>query len=110
MVNRGNGEQAREEDIADVAIVVISTNEAHWVEPCLRTVFDHAGDASLQVIVVDNSSTDGTREMVESCFPQASVVTSLNRGFAHGNNRGLEHANARYMLLLNPDTEVLEGT
>ncbi len=110
MVNRGNGEQARREDMADVAIVVISTNEAHWVEPCLRTVFDHAGDASLQVIVVDNSSTDGTREMVESCFPQASVVTSLNRGFAYGNNRGLEHANARYMLLLNPDTEVLEGT
>jgi N-acetylglucosaminyl-diphospho-decaprenol L-rhamnosyltransferase len=110
MVNRDSGEQARRADMADVAIVVISTNEAHWVEPCLRTVFEHAGDASLQVIVVDNSSTDGTREMVESRFPQASVVTSLNRGFAHGNNRGLEHANARYMLLLNPDTEVLEGT
>jgi hypothetical protein len=110
MANRDSGEQAGREDMADVAIVVISTNEAHWVEPCLRTVYDHAGDASLQVIVVDNSSTDGTREMVESRFPQASVVTSLNRGFAHGNNRGLEHANARYMLLLNPDTEVLEGT
>ncbi|HXB66337.1 MAG TPA: glycosyltransferase family 2 protein [Solirubrobacteraceae bacterium] len=95
---------------ADLAIVVISTNEARWLEPCLTTVFDHAGTATLQVIVVDNSSTDGTRELVESRFPEASVVTSINRGFAHGNNRGLEHADARYMLLLNPDTEVIEGT
>lgn len=95
---------------ADLAIVVISTNEARWLEPCLTTVFDHAGTARLQVIVVDNSSTDGTRELVESRFPEASVATSINRGFAHGNNRGLERADARYMLLLNPDTEVIEGT
>ena len=57
------------------------------------------------MIVVDNSSTDGTRELVGVGFPQARVVRSPNRGFAYGNNRGLEHANARYMLLLNPDTE-----
>jgi N-acetylglucosaminyl-diphospho-decaprenol L-rhamnosyltransferase len=110
MVDRSDDVHAAQEGMADVAIVVISTNEAHWVEPCLTTVFDHAGDATLQVIVVDNSSTDGTREMVESKFPEARVVSSLNRGFAHGNNRGLEQANARYMLLLNPDTEVIEGT
>jgi N-acetylglucosaminyl-diphospho-decaprenol L-rhamnosyltransferase len=102
-----NGAQ---DGMADVAIVVISTNEAHWVEPCLESVFAHAGGAALQAIVVDNSSTDGTREMVESRFPQAQVVNSLNKGFAHGNNRGIEQANARYVLLLNPDTEVIDGT
>jgi len=95
---------------ADVAIVVISTNEAQWVKPCLKTVFEKAGSATLDVIVVDNSSTDGTREMVESLYPQARVVTSINRGFAYGNNRGIEQANARYVLLLNPDTEIIEGT
>jgi GT2 family glycosyltransferase len=97
-------------ELADLAIVIVSTNEAHWIEQCLPTVFDHAGDARLQVIVVDNSSTDGTRELVESSFPQAQVVTSPNHGFGYGNNRGIEHANARYVLLLNPDTQVLEGT
>ena len=96
--------------MADVAVVVVSTNEAQWLEPCLSTLYDHAGSATLEVIVVDNASTDGTRELVESSFPQARVVSSCNRGFAHGNNRGLLHANARYMLLLNPDTEVIEGT
>ncbi len=96
--------------MADVAIVIVSTNEAHWLERCLSTVFDHAGGARLEVIVVDNASVDGTRELVESSFPEARVVSSENRGFAHGNNRGIEQANARYVLLLNPDTEVIEGT
>lgn len=96
--------------VADLAIVVVSTNEAHWLERCLSTAFDRAGGASLEVIVVDNSSTDGTRELVESNFPQARVVSSPNRGFSYGNNRGLEQANARYLLLLNPDTEVIDGT
>lgn len=101
---------SRQDRLADLAIVVISTNEAHWLEPCLSTVFDHAGSATLDVVVVDNSSTDGTRELVESGFPQARVVSSPNRGFAHGNNRGLEQTSARYCLLLNPDTEILKGT
>ena len=95
---------------ADLAIVVVSTNEAHWLERCLTTAYEHAGTAELQVIVVDNSSVDGTRELVESGFPQAQVVTSPNRGFAYGNNRGLEQAHARYLLLLNPDTEIIDGT
>jgi N-acetylglucosaminyl-diphospho-decaprenol L-rhamnosyltransferase len=96
--------------MADVAIVVVSTNEAQWLTPCLSTIYDHAGAASVEVIVVDNSSTDGTRELVESSFPRARVIDSRNNGFAYGNNRGLEQANARYLLLLNPDTEVMDGT
>lgn len=95
---------------ADLAIVIVSTNEAQWLEPCLSTVFDHAGGATLDVIVVENECTDGTRELVESRFPRARVVSSPNRGFGHGNNRGLEQANARYALLLNPDTEIVDGT
>jgi N-acetylglucosaminyl-diphospho-decaprenol L-rhamnosyltransferase len=94
----------------DLAIVVVSTNEAHWLMACLSTAYAHAGDATLEVIVVDNSSTDGTRELVESSCPEARVVSSPNRGFSYGNNRGIEQADARYVLLLNPDTEVIEGT
>ncbi|HWY89918.1 MAG TPA: glycosyltransferase family 2 protein [Solirubrobacteraceae bacterium] len=97
-------------ELADLAIVIVSTNEAHWLERCLPTVFERAGGAELDVIVVDNSSTDGTRELVESDFRRARVVDSPNRGFSYGNNRGIEQAHARYVLLLNPDTEVIEGT
>jgi N-acetylglucosaminyl-diphospho-decaprenol L-rhamnosyltransferase len=97
-------------EIADLAIVVVSTNEAHWLEPCLRTVFERRGDARLDVIVVDNESTDGTRELVESRFPEARVIASENRGFAHANNKGAMSCLARYVLFLNPDTEIVDGT
>jgi GT2 family glycosyltransferase len=98
------------EQHADLSIIVVSTNEARWLEPCLRTIFEHAGDATLDVVVVDNSSTDGTRELVESGFPDARVVESENHGFAHANNRGAMTSTARYILFLNPDTEIVEGT
>lgn len=97
-------------EMADLAIVVVSTNEAHWVRRCLPTVFTHADGSKLDVIVVDNSSTDGTRELVEFEFPGTRVVASPNRGFAYGNNRGIEQTYARYVLLLNPDTEIVDGT
>lgn len=95
---------------ADLAIIIVSTNEAHWLEPALSTVFARAGEATLDVVVVDNSSTDGTRELVEGKFPEARVVDSVNHGFAHANNRGAMTTDARYVLFLNPDTEVVDGT
>jgi len=97
-------------DQADVAIIIVSTNEAKWLEPALSTVFAHAGAAKLDVVVVDNESSDGTRELVESKFPAARVVDSQNKGFAHANNRGAETCSARYVLFLNPDTEIVDGT
>jgi len=93
----------------DLAIVIVSANNASWLTPCLSAVFDHAGGASLDVIVVDNESTDGTRELVQTQFPAARVLSSENRGFGYGNNRGLETTSARYVLFLNPDTEVIDG-
>jgi GT2 family glycosyltransferase len=94
----------------DLAIITISTNEAQWLRPCLGTVFSHLGDVTADVVVVDNASSDGTAELVTTEFPDARVVWSRNHGFSHGNNRGLMTCNARYVLFLNPDTEILDGT
>jgi GT2 family glycosyltransferase len=90
-------------------VIIVSANDARWLEPCLASLSAHAGDIQLETIVVENACTDGTRELVEARFPQARVVSSPNHGFAYGNNRGLEHTDARYLLLLNPDTEILRG-
>jgi N-acetylglucosaminyl-diphospho-decaprenol L-rhamnosyltransferase len=96
--------------MADLAIVIVSYNDARWLDDCLSTVFAHAGTAELEVVVVDNESNDGTRELVESRFPEVLVVSNVNGGFGHGNNRGIESTSARYVLFLNPDTEVIQGT
>jgi N-acetylglucosaminyl-diphospho-decaprenol L-rhamnosyltransferase len=93
----------------DLAIITVSTNEANWLRACLGTVFDHLGDIRADVVVADNQSEDGTRELVTKEFPKARVVTSPNYGFSHANNRALMTCNARYALFLNPDTEILEG-
>jgi GT2 family glycosyltransferase len=93
----------------DLSIIIVSTNEAHWLEACLSTVYAHAGSARLDVVVVDNESRDGTGALVRERFPQARVVRCPNRGFPHANNRALMTPMARHVLFLNPDTEVVDG-
>lgn len=94
----------------DLAIIVVSTNEARWLEPCLGSVLDAARGASLDVVVVDNESSDGTAELVRSRFPSVRIVESANHGFSHANNRGAATCDARYVLFLNPDTEIVSGS
>lgn len=94
----------------DLAIIIVSTNEAGWLEACLRTISASVGAAAVEVVVVDNESSDATRSVVESQFPWVRLVSSSNRGFSHANNRGAATCNARYILFLNPDTEIVSGT
>ena len=68
------------------------------------------GDISGDVVVVDNDSHDGTADVVATEFPDARTVWSANHGFGHANNRALMTCNARYVLFINPDTEILDGT
>jgi GT2 family glycosyltransferase len=104
------GTPAQRTVLHDLAIITVSTNESHWVRASLNTVFAHVGDVSVDVVVVDNDSSDGIGDMVATEFPLARVVRSHNHGFSHANNRGLMTCNARYVLFLNPDTEILEGS
>jgi GT2 family glycosyltransferase len=94
----------------DLAVIVVSANDGRWLPGCLSSVLAHAGRLELEVFVVDNASTDGTRELVRERFPDVRLIDSPNRGFAYGNNRALALTRARYALLLNPDTEILAGT
>jgi N-acetylglucosaminyl-diphospho-decaprenol L-rhamnosyltransferase len=95
----------------DLAVVVVSSpHQPHWLGPCLRTVAEHTGAVDVDVVVAANDVGDGTREYLEQAFPDIRVITCANRGFAHANNRALETCDARYLLLLNPDTEIREGT
>ncbi len=96
--------------MADLAVVVVSTNEPHWLRPCLTTVFARAGGIELDVVVANNSLYEETRELIESAFPQARIVTCDNHGFGHANNCGYLTTDAPFVLFLNPDTEIVAGT
>lgn len=94
---------------ADLTIIIVSFNDRHWLEPCLTSVFRRAGDVNVDVVVVDNG-TDGAHDLVQSHYPGVRVLQTENRGFAHANNRGVMAGTGRYVLFLNPDTQLLEGS
>lgn len=90
----------------DLSIIIVSWNVRKLLENCLHSVLAQAG-LTLQVIVVDSASSDGSPQMVAEHFPEVELVACQeNVGFPHGNNIGLARANGRYILLLNPDTIV----
>ncbi|HVD41411.1 MAG TPA: glycosyltransferase family 2 protein [Solirubrobacterales bacterium] len=92
----------------DVCAVIVSHNGKRWLDACLGSLYASAGDIDLDIVVVDNGS-DGSAAYVEEQFSAARTISCANRGFGAANNRGLETADARYVLFLNPDTEFLGG-
>jgi GT2 family glycosyltransferase len=96
-------------DRDDLCVVVVSHNSRRWLGPALSSLLAQAGGLALDTVVVDNGEDGSGREAAER-FEGVRSLECENRGFAHANNRGLETANARYLLLLNPDVEVLDGS
>lgn len=95
----------------DLAVIVVSYNTVALLRACLASLaasLARFGPASHQIYVVDNASGDGSPEMVRAEFPDVTLLASPeNLGFAAANNLALRSADARYVLFLNPDTEVL---
>ena len=90
----------------DLSIIIVSWNVRELLSNCLRSVLAQC-ELALQIIVVDSASSDGSPQMVAEQFPQVELVACQeNVGFPRGNNLGLERANGRFILLLNPDTIV----
>lgn len=91
--------------IPDVTVVTVTYNAADLVLNCLASLAaQQLGGLSMQVVVVDNGSHDGTADLVERTHPEVVVVRARrNLGFAAGNNLALRHVRSRYVLLLNND-------
>lgn len=99
-----------ESDAADVAILIVSYNTKRHIESCLRSVFERRAAVRQQVIVVDNASADDSIAMIRETFPEVDVVgSSENLGFARAVNLAARRANAEFLLLLNPDTVILDN-
>jgi GT2 family glycosyltransferase len=97
--------------VPDLAVVVVNYNAGGHLLACLTSVLAMAGDASLEVVVVDNASRDGSARAAAERFPEVRVIeTGTNRGFAAGVNVGLRTTTAPFAFVLNPDAEVTVGT
>lgn len=90
----------------DLSVIIVSYNTRQLLDDCLESVYAAVPPpGGLEVIVVDNHSTDGSPEMVSKKYQQAKLIISeVNKGFSAANNMGSAAAQGDYLLFLNSDT------
>jgi hypothetical protein len=97
--------------LPDLEVVIVSHGAEALLRRCLESLRSHPPrSAAMKVTVVDSGSTDGTPDMVEREFPEFNLERRANIGFSAANNLVLRDSGAGAVLLLNPDTEVYDGT
>jgi GT2 family glycosyltransferase len=94
----------------DVSILLVSYNTRALTLECLASIEAETREVRHEVIVVDNASRDGSAAAIRAGFPRVQLIESAtNTGFAGGVNLAARGARGRYLLLLNPDTRLLDG-
>ncbi|MBO0728283.1 MAG: glycosyltransferase family 2 protein [Acidimicrobiaceae bacterium] len=92
------------------SVVIVNYNGLRYLDTCLGSLFQQDLDGGVEVVLVDNASSDGSVAYVRSRWPAVKVVESdVNLGFAGGNNLGIGEAGGRHVVLLNNDTRVRPG-
>lgn len=96
-----------------VSVIVVTYNNLNLTQACLASIDKHSDYDCLEIIVVDNASSDGSPDFLVEWAKGAPnrklILNADNRGFAAGNNQGLAAASGTYMVLLNNDTHVTPG-
>ena len=91
----------------ELSIIFVNWNSLQYIHDCLRSLYTHTIGVSFEVIVVDNRSPECGIETLRQDFPEISIIMSdINLGFAGANNLGFKQSIGRYVLFLNPDTEL----
>lgn len=94
----------------EVSVIVVSFNTRDLLRECLTNVYTEAGEMPVEVLVVENGSSDGSAEMVLAEFPSILLLRStVNLGFGAANNLALAQAAGRYFVLLNSDAFFTPG-
>ncbi len=94
-----------------LSVIIVNYNVQHFLEQCLHSVLNAGKKITLEVIVVDNNSVDGSIGMLKEKFPSVQLIENQqNKGFSFANNQAIRIAQGEYVLLLNPDTVVEEDT
>ncbi len=92
----------------DISVIIVNWNTRDFLEQCLSSLSLDTCRRSVEIIVVDNGSSDGSPDMVEVNFPQVKLIRSQeNLGFARANNLGIQYSSGRYISLVNSDVKVI---
>jgi N-acetylglucosaminyl-diphospho-decaprenol L-rhamnosyltransferase len=93
-----------------LSIIIVNMNTADWLQQCLVSISQTKGSVGLEVILIDNASTDLSIEVAQQVYPEIYVLPQLrNVGYVPANNLGLASATGRYVMFLNNDVRVYPG-
>ncbi len=94
-----------------VSIILVNFNGARFLRTCIQSLADKTRGVAYEIILVDNASTDESRNLVRKQFPSVRLIESnVNLGFSAGNNLGVKHATGSHFCFLNTDTYLLEDS
>jgi len=92
----------------DLSIIIVNWNSKEYLEKCIESILRWTADIKYEMIVIDGASFDGCGEMLQRRFTQVRFIQSQkNIGFAKANNVAFRESRGRYILFLNPDTELI---
>jgi GT2 family glycosyltransferase len=95
----------------DVSVVIVSFNTRQVLRECIEALRRESAGLVVETLIVDNGSKDGSVEMIRSDFPEVRLLLSpVNLGFGGANNLAFEHATGRYVVLLNSDAFLTQGS
>jgi N-acetylglucosaminyl-diphospho-decaprenol L-rhamnosyltransferase len=103
------GHSERVGDTLDLAVVIVNYETGAWLERCLRSLEGARGDVSVEVVVIDNASGDGSADVSEALGARL-IRNDTNRYLSPAWNQGAAVTQTPYLLFLNPDTEWFHGT
>ena len=96
--------------MVDLSIIIVNWNTKEYLLHCIDSILQKKGSIPMEIIVIDNGSRDRSGEEVKRQFPGLRLIENgRNLGFAKAVNQGLRVSSGRYLLLLNPDTQLREG-
>lgn len=94
-----------------LTISIVNWNVKDYLEKCLESIFKYSTGVDFEVFVVDNASKDNSADMVKEKFPQVTLIENKeNIGYGSAHNQVIPQARGKYILFLNPDTELLPDT
>lgn len=94
-----------------LSIIIVSYNVCELLDKCLKSISVASGEINHEVFVVDNNSIDNTAEFVAKNYPKVKLIANItNKGFSKANNQAIKLAKGQYILILNPDTELMPDT
>lgn len=94
----------------DISIIIVNWNTGDLLYNCVKSIVEETLDVKYEIIIVDNNSKDNSCANIERDFKNVKIIYSKdNLGFSRGNNLGIKYAKGEYLLLLNPDTIILNN-